>query len=56
MGLTWIMGFVADYFNSNVLWYIFVALNAFQVTIQFAFYFSECLPLVTNTSTLKNHT
>ncbi|XP_021912913.1 probable G-protein coupled receptor Mth-like 1 [Zootermopsis nevadensis] len=30
MGLTWIIGFIADYLNSEAIWYIFVALNAFQ--------------------------
>lgn len=32
MGLTWIMGFVAAYVNREAVWYIFVALNSFQVS------------------------
>lgn len=39
VGLTWIVGFIADYLNLNAVWYIFVALNAFQVTIQLAVLF-----------------
>ncbi|XP_069690478.1 uncharacterized protein [Periplaneta americana] len=30
MGLTWITGFIADYLNLTAMWYIYVALNAFQ--------------------------
>jgi uncharacterized membrane protein AbrB (regulator of aidB expression) len=41
MGLTWIAGFIADYLNLNAVWYIFVALNAFQVTIQFTVLFKQ---------------
>jgi hypothetical protein len=33
MGLTWIMGFIADYLALDAVWYIYVVLNAFQVTI-----------------------
>jgi len=30
MGLTWIVGFIADYLDLEAVWYIYVALNAFQ--------------------------
>jgi len=33
MGLTWIVGFIADYLDLEAVWYIYVALNAFQVSI-----------------------
>jgi hypothetical protein len=33
MGLTWIVGLVAGYLDLEAVWYIFVALNAFQVNI-----------------------
>jgi hypothetical protein len=33
MGLTWIVGLVAGYLDLEAVWYIFVALNAFQVNV-----------------------
>jgi hypothetical protein len=33
MGLTWIVGFIADYLDLEAVWYIYVALNAFLVSI-----------------------
>jgi hypothetical protein len=33
MGLTWIMGFVAGYLDLDAVWYIYVALTSFQVSI-----------------------
>ena len=33
MGLTWIVGFIADYVDLDAVWYIYVVLNAFQVSV-----------------------
>ena len=33
MGLTWVVGFIADYLDLEAVWFIYVALNAFQVSI-----------------------
>jgi hypothetical protein len=30
MGLTWVVGFIADYLDLEAVWFIYVALNAFQ--------------------------